>query len=45
MLASNAILYAIGPILSKISNGPQNLGANFAQLLSFIEILFGFSHK
>jgi len=28
MDAGNASIYAIGPILSRISNGPQNVAAN-----------------
>lgn len=45
MLAGKAIMYATDPILSKISNGPQNRGANFAQFPSLSEILLGLTWR
>lgn len=38
MLIGNAILYAIGPILSRTSNGPQYQGAKLEQLPNFREL-------
>ena len=45
MLASNAIMYATAPILSRTLNGPQYLGTNLAQLLSFKELFLDFTLK
>ena len=35
--------YATDPILDKLSNGPQYLGANFKYFLSIKEIFLGFT--
>ena len=45
MEANNASMYATGPILSNISNGPQTLAANFVQLPNFNELFLGFTFK
>jgi hypothetical protein len=39
------IMYEIGPILSNISNGPQNIAANFVQRTNFNELFLGFTFK
>jgi hypothetical protein len=38
MDVDNANMYAIGSILSSVSNGPQNLATNLVQLSNFIEL-------
>jgi hypothetical protein len=43
MEAGNESMYATGPILSNISNGPQNLAASFGQLPYFKDIFLGFT--
>jgi hypothetical protein len=45
MEAGNASMYATGPILSNISNGPQNLATIFVQLPNFKQIFLGFAFK
>jgi hypothetical protein len=45
MEAGNESMYATGPILSNISNGPQNLEAIFVQLPNFKELFLGFTLK
>jgi hypothetical protein len=45
MDAGNARIYAIGPILSRISNGPQNLATNLAQFPNFRELLLAFNFR
>jgi hypothetical protein len=43
MLVGKEKLYAIGPILSRISNGPYYLGVSLAQVPSFKELLCNLS--
>ena len=38
MEADNASMYATGPILSNISNGPENLAVIFVQLPNFKDL-------
>jgi hypothetical protein len=45
MDAGNASIYATSPILSRISNGPQNLAANFEQFPSLRELLLAFTFR
>jgi hypothetical protein len=45
MDAGNAIIYVTGPILSRISNGPQNLVANLEQFPSLKELLLAFNFR
>ena len=44
-LGGKANWYAIGPTLANISNGPQYLGANLAQLPHLKEFFLGFTLK
>jgi hypothetical protein len=41
----SASMYAIGPILSRISKGPQYLAASFEQFPNFKELLLAFTFK
>ena len=43
--AGNESMYATGPILSRISNGPQNHASNLAQLPNFRELMLAFTFK
>ena len=38
-------MYAIGPILSRISNGMQYMGDNLAQILKFRELFLSLNLK
>jgi hypothetical protein len=42
---NNESIYATGPILSRISNGPQYLGANFGKLPNFSELFLDFTFR
>ena len=41
----NASMYAVGPIFSNISKGPQYIVANFEKLPNLSELLFTFTFK
>ena len=45
MDVGNVSMYAIDPIFSNISKGPQYLAANFRQLPNLSELLFSFTLK
>ena len=45
MWVGNAISYATGPLLTSISKGPQNLGANLPHLPKLNKLCFDFTFK